>query len=71
MCKVIIDAFDNEEDAVAFTTWLIQKMEASQVRLFTTEGWKTILDDGIDTYSSSKEQKVINITTDTEDDLDD
>lgn len=70
MCKVIIDAFDCEEDAIAFTTWLIQKMEAYQVRLFTTEGWKTILDDGVDTHSSSKIQKVINITTDV-DDLDD
>lgn len=60
-CKVVIDAFETEEEAVAFISWL--KTNYDIISLFTLDGMKHIEYDGVDTDNSTKEVKVVNIVT--------
>lgn len=64
MCKIIIDAFDTQESAIAFVDWFKKNIQNSTPHLFTTDGVRTFYWDGVDTVSSNKDVVVINIVED-------
>jgi hypothetical protein len=49
--KVLIDAFDTEEQAVAFVNWLSKRLNGNACRLVTTDGVWFPYFDGVDTNS--------------------
>lgn len=63
MCKVVIDSFDSEEDAIAFISWFKKTADADEINLITTKGTRYINWNGIDLRSSTNKLKVFNITT--------
>lgn len=65
MCKIIFDAFETEEQAIAFTDWFVK--HAHEIRLFTTQGMINVEYEGVDTNQTDKDQIVINICTFDED----
>lgn len=68
MCKVIIDSFDSEEQAVAFLDWFRRKMFDRSCRLVTTQGVFFPEWDGIDTSATNQAQITVNISLYEEDD---
>ena len=60
-CKVIIDAFDTEEEAVCFVDWLRKQFDNSRCKLICTEGPVVPEWDGVDLGSTSSEQITVNI----------
>lgn len=65
MCKVIIDSFDTQEQAVAFVDWFRKRCDASKVELLTTEGLHVVEYDGVDTRQTSDDQIIVNVVTST------
>lgn len=64
MCKVTIDAFDTQEQAVAFVNWLRARMDENKVKLLTVDGTVSVDYDGMDTHQQTKSLLVMNITVD-------
>ncbi len=60
---VIIDAFDTQEQAVAFVDWLKKKTDQGSCQILTTQGLEYVQWDGVDTNSSDADQTVVNICT--------
>lgn len=62
--KVVIDSFDNKEQAVCFIDWLSKQSDAGKIHLFTTnDGLIDIEFDGVDTDGSDDKQFVVNIVS--------
>ncbi len=62
--KVVIDAFDTEEQAVAFIDWLNKKSDNGEIGLLTTDGLMDVQCDGVDRDSFTDSQMVVNICVD-------
>ena len=62
MCKVVIDAFDNKEQAVAFIDWFRKNHGRGECKIITTEGVYSVDWDGVDASSCTESQQVVNIT---------
>ena len=67
MCKVFIDSFENQADAVAFTVWLNKQMMDAKVNFNVLKGMQVTpvqVDwDGVDQDQSNNKQIVVNITS--------
>lgn len=67
MCKVVIESFENEAEAVAFTVWLSKQMMDGKVKFNVLKGMQITpveVDwDGIDQDQTNNKQVVVNITT--------
>ncbi len=67
--KVVIDAFDTEEQAVAFIDWFKKKCDRFECQIITAADGKCKIDwDDMDLDGSNKDQFVINIVVDSSDD---
>lgn len=62
MCKILIDAFDTEEDAVLFILWLEKSLNKG-VTLHGVAKETEIVFDGVDTDGSTPSCKVVNIVS--------
>ena len=67
MTKVVIDSFDTEEQAICFVDWLKRQFELGRPRLLCVDNTYIPSWDGIDTLSTNKNQIVINIVVDYDD----
>ena len=64
MCKVIIDTFETEQHAVAFILTLKNLLDNGLVSFTDLLGNDIAVEyDGVDNYSSTKDIKVVSITT--------
>jgi len=62
--KVIIDAFDTEEQAIAFIDWFKKQADKGSIKLLTTDGLQEVQWDGVDTSANTDEHLVFNICVD-------
>ena len=67
MCKVVIESFENEAEAVAFTVWLSNQIMDGKVKFNVLKGMQITpveVDwDGIDQNQTNNKQVVVNITS--------
>lgn len=72
MCKVIIDSFDTEQQAVAFVDWLKKQFDSRKSMILTPSHGIQFVDwDGVDTSQSDNTQIVVNIVLDDDNYIDD
>lgn len=62
--KVIIDAFDTEEQAVAFVDWLTRQMDMGIPKLICVSGEFKVDFDGMDVHQHDGTKLVMNIVVD-------
>ena len=62
--KLVIDQFDTQEQCVAFIDWIKRRSDLDQIRLITIDGPKSVVFDGVDLGSSTKDSMTINIVVD-------
>jgi len=74
MCKVVIESFENQAEAVAFTNWLSKQMMDGKVKFSVLKGMAiTPIEvdwDGVDQDQTDHKQIVVNITSAEVDDYD-
>lgn len=67
MCKVIIESFESQAEAVGFTNWLANQMADGKVKFSVLKAMQiTPIQadwDGVDQDQSNNKQIVVNITT--------
>lgn len=62
--KVVIDAFDTEEQAVAFIDWFKKQADNGKIALLTTDGLMDVQWDGVDIGANTQDKMVLNICVD-------
>ena len=67
MCKVVIESFANQAEAVGFVNWLAKQMNDSKVNFSVLKGMQITRIrtdwDGVDQDQTNNKQIVVNITS--------
>ena len=69
--KLVIDAFDTEEQCVAFIDWFKKQSDRDKINLLTTQGLMSVIYDGMDIGAATSDKMVMNIVVDTIEEFED